>query len=58
MDMPLLVSSVESQLWGFCSCLYRASWLAQGCIPLLRLLPYFLRSEAEFLRVSLLRFSL
>ena len=51
MDMPLLVSSVESQLWGFCSWLYRASWLAQGSIPLLRLLPYFLRSEAEFLRV-------
>ena len=41
MDRPLLVSSVESQLWGFCSWLYRASWLAQGCIPLLRLLPYF-----------------
>ena len=41
MDMPLLVSSVESQLWGFCSWLYRASWLAQGCLPLLRLLPYF-----------------
>ena len=41
MDGPLLVSSVESQLWGFCSWLYRASWLAQGCIPLLRLLPYF-----------------
>ena len=40
-DRPLLVSSVESQLWGFCSWLYRASWLAQGCIPLLRLLPYF-----------------
>ena len=51
MDMPLLVSSVESQLWEFCSWLYRASWLAQGCILLLRLLPYFLRSEAEFLRV-------
>ena len=51
MDMPLLVSSVESQLWGFCSWLYRTSWLAQGCIPLLHLLPYFLRSEAEFLRV-------
>ena len=33
MDMPLLVSSVESQLWGFCSWFYRASWLAQGCIP-------------------------
>ena len=41
MDFPLLVSSVESQLWGFCSWLYRPSWLAQGCIPLLRLLPYF-----------------
>ena len=36
MDMPLLVSSVESQLYGFCSWFYRASWLAQGCIPLLR----------------------
>ena len=56
MDMPLLVSSVESQLWGFCSWLYRASWLAQGCIPLLRLLPYFLRSEAEFLRVLCFEF--
>ena len=33
MDRPLLVSSVESQLWGFCSWLYRASWLAQGCSP-------------------------
>ena len=33
LDMPLLVSSVESQLWKFCSWLYRASWLAQGCIP-------------------------
>ena len=41
MDIPLLVSSVESQLWGSCSWLYRASWLAQGGIPLLRLLPYF-----------------
>ena len=40
MDMPLLVSSVESQLWGFCSWFNRASWLAQGCIPLLCLLPY------------------
>ena len=30
MDMPLLVSSVKSQLWGFCSWFYRASWLAQG----------------------------
>ena len=39
MDRPLLVSSVESQLWGFCSCSYRASWLAQGCIPLLRQFP-------------------
>ena len=56
MDMPLLVSSVESQLWGFCSWLYRASWLAQGCIPLLLLLPYFLRSEAEFLRVLCFEF--
>ena len=56
MDMPLLVSSVESQLWGFCSWLYRSSWLAQGCIPLLRLLPYFLRSEAEFLRVLCFEF--
>ena len=54
--MPLLVSSVESQLWGFCSWLYRASWLAPGCIPLLRLLPYFLRSEAEFLRVLCFEF--
>ena len=35
MDRPLLVSSVESQLCGFCSWFYRASWLAQGCIPLL-----------------------
>ena len=33
MDMPLLVSSVESQLWGFCSWFYRASWLAQGVSP-------------------------
>ena len=33
MDMPLLVSSVESRLWGFCSGLYRASWLAQGVSP-------------------------
>ena len=33
MDRPLLVSSVESQLCGFCSWLYRASWLAQGCSP-------------------------
>ena len=41
MDRPLLVSAVESQLCGFCSWLYRASWLAQGCIPLLRQLPYF-----------------
>ena len=56
MDMPLLVSSVESQLWEFCSWLYRASWLAQGYIPLLRLLPYFLRSEAEFLRVLCFEF--
>ena len=40
----------------FCSWLYRASWLAQGCIPLLRLLPYFLRSEAEFLRVLCFEF--
>ena len=37
MDRPLLVSSVESQLYGFCSWFYRASWLTQGCIPLLRL---------------------
>ena len=36
MARPLLVSSVESQLCGFCSWFYRASWLAQGCIPLLR----------------------
>ena len=28
-----------SQLWGFCSWLYRASWLAQVCIPLLCLIP-------------------
>ena len=56
MDMPLLVSSVESQLWEFCSWLYRASWLAQGYIPLLHLLPYFLRSEAEFLRVLCFEF--
>ena len=55
MDMPLLVSSVESQLWGFCSWLYRASWLAQGCILLLHLLPY-LCSEAEFLRVLCFEF--
>ena len=41
MDRPLLVSSVESQICGFCSWLYRASWLAQGCIPLLGQLPYF-----------------
>ena len=40
-DRPLLVSSVESQLCGFCSWLYCPSWLAQGCIPLLRQLPYF-----------------
>ena len=33
MDMPLLVSSVESQLWGFCSWFSRASWLAQGVSP-------------------------
>ena len=33
MDRPLLVSSVESQLCGFCSWFYRASWLAQGCSP-------------------------
>ena len=33
MDMPLLVSSVESQLWGFCSWFYRTSWLAQGVSP-------------------------
>ena len=33
MDMPLLVSSVESQLWGFCSWFYRASWLAKGVSP-------------------------
>ena len=33
LDMPLLVSSVESQLWGFCSWLYHASWLAQGVSP-------------------------
>ena len=57
MDRPLLVSSVESQLWGVCSCLYRASWLAQGCISLLRLLPYFSRSGAEFLRVLCFKFS-
>ena len=56
MDMPLLVSSVESQLWGLCSWLYRASWLAQGCIPLLRLLPYFSHSGAEFLRVLCFKF--
>ena len=56
MDIPLLVSSVESQLWGSCSLLYRASWLAQGGIPLLRLLPYFWRSEAEFLRVLCFEF--
>ena len=56
MDMPLLVSSVESQLWGCCSWFYRASWLAQGCIPLLRLLPYFWRSVAEFLRVLCFEF--
>ena len=31
MDRPLLVSSVESQLCGFCSWFYRASWLAEGC---------------------------
>ena len=56
MDMPLLVSYVESQLWGGCSWFYRVSWLAQGCIPLLRLLPYFWRSEAEFLRVFCFKF--
>ena len=56
MDRPLLVSFVESQLWGFCSWVYRASWLAQGCIPLLRLLPYFYRAVAEFLRVLCFRF--
>ena len=39
MDSPLLVLSIESQLCGFCSWLYRASWLAQGCILLLRQLP-------------------
>ena len=33
MDRPLLVSSVEAQLCGFCSWFYRASWLAQGCSP-------------------------
>ena len=33
MDRPLLVSSVESQLWGFCSWLYRASWLARVHSP-------------------------
>ena len=33
MDRPLLASSVESQIWGFCSWLYRASWLAQGVFP-------------------------
>ena len=33
MDMPLLVSSVECQLWGFCSRLYRASWLARVYPP-------------------------
>ena len=30
--------------------------VAQGSIPLLRLLPYFLRSEAEFLRVLCFKF--
>ena len=35
MNRPLLVSSVESELCGFCSWFYLASWLAQGCIPLL-----------------------
>ena len=53
MDRPLLVSSVESQLWGFCSWLYRASWLAQGCIPLLRLLPYFFGFAASSFALSL-----
>ena len=51
MDMPLLVSSVESQLWGFCSWFYRASWLAQGVSPGFAYCPTFSVSEAEFLRV-------
>ena len=33
MDRPLQVSSFESQLCGFCSWFYRASWLAQGVFP-------------------------
>ena len=41
MDMPLLVSSVESQLWGFCSWFYRASWLAQGVSPCFAYCPTF-----------------
>ena len=39
MDRPLLVSSVESQLWGFCSWLYRASWLVRGVFPCLAYCP-------------------
>ena len=41
MDMPLLASSVESQLWGFCSWFYRASWLAQGVSPCFAYCPTF-----------------
>ena len=33
MDIPLLVSSVESRLWGSCLWLYCTSWLAQGVFP-------------------------
>ena len=33
MDRPLLVSSVESQLWGFCSWLYRAVGWLRGVFP-------------------------
>ena len=41
MDMALLVSSVESQLWGFCSWFYRTSWLAQGVSPCFAYCPTF-----------------
>ena len=39
MDRPLLVSSVESQLCGFCSWFYHASWLARVYSPALPFCP-------------------
>ena len=58
MDRPLLVSSVESlSSVRVCSWLYRASWLAQGCVPLLRPFALLLAFRSGVPSGSLLWFS-